>query len=111
VVVEMPFPAPRQWFRNGRYMVYSTRHRQPILNGYSGFRPPSYFESYDATRGFPSDMSLASLYARGVTHIVVHHGAFVAEFGETAFKSLESIHSLQPMARDEDTTIYRLLTH
>jgi hypothetical protein len=111
VVVEMPFPAPRQWFRNGRYMVYSTRHRQSILNGYSGFRPPSYFESYDATRGFPSDTSLASLYARGVTHIVVHHGAFAAEFGETTFRSLESIHSLEPVASDEDTTIYRLLTH
>ena len=40
VVAEAPFPMPQQWFLNAPYMVNSTRHWRPILNGYSGFRPP-----------------------------------------------------------------------
>ena len=44
VVAEAPFPMPQQWFLNAPYMVNTTRHWKPILNGYSGFRPPSYDE-------------------------------------------------------------------
>ena len=53
VVAEAPFPMPQQWFLNAPYMVNATRHWQPILNGYSGFRPPSYERSYEAMRGVP----------------------------------------------------------
>lgn len=110
VVIEMPFPAPRQWHLNGPYMVYSTRHWHPIRNGYSGFRPKSYYESYDAVQDFPSDVSLISLYRLGVTHIVVHHHAFMVERGVERFHAIAQQHSLQYVSSDEDTTVYRLLT-
>ena len=45
-VAELPFPIPPQWFLNTPYMVNSTAHFRPLLNGYSGFRPPSYDQSY-----------------------------------------------------------------
>ena len=53
VVVELPFPMAQQWFLNAPYMVNSTKHWRPMLNGYSGFMPKSYEKSYEATRGFP----------------------------------------------------------
>lgn len=110
VVVEMPFPAPQQWFLNGPYMVNSTRHWHPLLNGYSGFRPASYNDAYEAVRGFPSDESLLGLYRRGVTHVVVHHRRFINEYGDARFYAIERQHSLQYVASDDDTTVYRLLT-
>lgn len=110
VVAEMPFPMPRQWFLNGPYIVYSTRHWRPMLNGYSGFRPSSYYESYDALREFPSDDALIGLYRLGVTHVVVHHNRFINEVGRARFDAIARQHSLQYVASDEDTTIYRLLT-
>lgn len=110
VVIEMPFPAPQQWHLNGPYMVYSTRHWHSIRNGYSGFRPKSYYDSYDAAQDFPSDASLISLYRLGVTHIVVHHHAFMVERGVERFHAIAQQHSLQYVSSDEDTTVYRLLT-
>jgi hypothetical protein len=110
VVIEMPFPAPRRWFLNGPSMVYSTVHWHPLLNGYSGFRPRSYYESHQAADGFPSDASLAALYARGVTHIVVHHHDFIVACGAERFHAIAGQHSLQYVSSDEDTTVYRLLT-
>ena len=41
VIAELPFPMAQQWFLNAPYMVNSTRHWRPMLNGYSGFRPAS----------------------------------------------------------------------
>ena len=39
VVVELPFYGRRAFFGNAGYMINATRHRHPIVNGYSGFAP------------------------------------------------------------------------
>lgn len=107
-IVELPFPMPQQWFLNTPYMVNSTRHWRPLLNGYSGFRPASYGESYDLMRKFPSDDSLIELVSRGVSHIVVHQRAMNHGAPDDRYNPFESIASLQLVARDDDVLIYRL---
>jgi hypothetical protein len=108
VVVELPFPIPTQWFLNGPYMVNSTGHWRPILNGYSGFRPASYERSYASVRQFPEDSSLISLNGLGVTHVVVHKQAFATDFGPDRFTALSSVRALKLLASDSDIFIYRL---
>lgn len=108
IVVEMPFPAPRQWSLNGKYMLNSTRHWHPLLNGYSGFRPASYVDAYNDFHGFPDDRSLIALHARGVTHVVVHMQQFVTLFGRDRFDAIARVGSLQALAGDDDIDIYRL---
>ena len=109
VVVEAPFPIPQQWFLNAPYMVNSTRHWRPMLNGYSGFLPPSYDRSYQAMATFPSDASLIALSQLGVTHIVVHQRAMNHGAPDTPFNPYESIGSLNLVTRDDDVLIYQLL--
>jgi hypothetical protein len=109
VVAEAPFPIPQQWFLNAQYMVNSTRHWKPMLNGYSGFRPPSYERSYEAMRGFPSDDSLLQLHALGVTHIVVHQRAMNQGQPDDRYDPYENIPSLRMIARDDDVLIYRMV--
>lgn len=104
VVVELPFPMPGQWFLNGPYMVYSTRHWHPLLNGYSGFRPGSYERSYEAAREFPNDQSLIRLHELGVTHVVVH----LAALGESRAAEIARTPTLDQIASEGDITIYRL---
>jgi hypothetical protein len=106
VVVELPFPMPGQWFLNGPYMVNSTRHWHPLLNGYSGFRPDSYDRAYEAAREFPSDASLVRLHELGVTHVVVHLQAM----GETRAAEIAKAPTLQQIASEGDIMIYRLRT-
>ena len=103
VVVELPFPIPSQWFLNGPYMVNSTRHWRPLLNGYSGFRPASYDRSYDAARDFPRAESLIKLHDLGVTHVIVHRLAL----GEDRVAAIGKAQSLQEIASDGDIAIYR----
>jgi hypothetical protein len=109
VVVELPFPLPQQWFLNTSYMVNSTRHWRPLLNGYSGFRPASYYKTYEATRGFPSDTSLIGLHDLGVTHIVVHQKEFNNGGADDRYNPFAAAASLQLLTRDADILIYRLV--
>jgi hypothetical protein len=108
VVVELPFWPPRIFFANGTYMLNATRHFRPMLNGYSGFRPSSYSDTYDAVLAFPDVASLAALHSRGVTHVVIHTEQFCQFFGRERCDAIKNTASLRPMAEAGDIHIYRL---
>jgi len=54
------------------YMYYSTRHWQPLVNGYSGFAPPSYEALLVELQTFPDAASIAALRGRDVRYLLVH---------------------------------------
>ena len=72
VVAEFPMPEPRNPGPNAQYMLNSTRHWKPLVNGYSGFVPASYFRHWERLQSFPSVESLLALSDIGVTHVIAH---------------------------------------
>ena len=72
VVIELPFYGRGGFFGNARYMINATRHRHPLVNGYSGFAPPGLDETAETMRAFPGEVALDWMRTLGVTHIVVH---------------------------------------
>lgn len=63
--------------QDATYVYYSTRHWQRLVNGYSGFAPPSYNELLDRLKDFPSPSSIAYLHERGVTMLLVHSAFYI----------------------------------
>jgi hypothetical protein len=104
VVAELPFWPPRFWQSNAMLMLNSTRHWRPMINGYSGFQPQSYRDSFDALQDFPDDASLIALHQRGVTHVVVHRQAL----GPQKFAPIAHIASLQWQDDDGEVYLYKL---
>jgi hypothetical protein len=78
-VVELPFYGGRAAFLHAPYMINSTAHWRPLLNGYSGFQPASFHRHVDALAGFPDRRSVAALQELGVTHLFVHGKALAPE--------------------------------
>jgi hypothetical protein len=78
VLAEHPMPkdGTTSWF-DTRYMYFSTWHWNNLVNGNSGFAPPSYDELIEREREFPSDAAITYLKERGVEYLAVH-GAFMA---------------------------------
>ena len=70
--------------QDATYMYYSTLHWRPLLNGYSGFAPPSYFELRDAMRTFPDPASILYLKRREARYILMHQRACAADSTRTA---------------------------
>jgi hypothetical protein len=76
VLAEFPFGVEEYELR---YMLASSVHRKPLLNGYSGGFPLSYVQA-KAVLGrvlAEPDRAWALLADRGVTHVVVHEGVFL----------------------------------
>ena len=72
VVAEFPLGDRRQTFLNATYMLNSTVHWKPLVNGYSGFIPESYVEQYEDLKDFPASSAIDALRRRGITHVIVH---------------------------------------
>jgi hypothetical protein len=108
VLVELPMYEPRAFFANAPYMLNSTRHWRPMLDGYSGIRPDSYDVTFNLIDGFPDDRALIALHERGVTHVIVHEQAFTAIFGRARYEAVLRAPALRPAAEEGDIHIFRL---
>ena len=76
VLAEMPFYPTRTVFENAEYVVNSTAHWRPLMNGYSGYTPPTYVEAAAVMSQFPEPQAFAPMIATGVTHVTVHPKRF-----------------------------------
>ena len=75
VVAELPIPAPGDVFE-ARAAYFSTFDWLPLVNGYSGNFPPSYFSRCDRLSEFPDDRALLQLRRDGVAYLLVHEGSY-----------------------------------
>jgi hypothetical protein len=79
-VAEFPFyHLPQDRFRHSLYMIGSTAHWLPLLNGYSDFTPPDFIEGAALLETFPNDQGMAWLRARGTRYVVFHLGLYGAQ--------------------------------
>ena len=76
VVAEQPFFPRTAAFENAPYVLASTAHWRPLMNGYSGYTPASYQQYADTFWYFPQDHAVDAMKAAGVTHVVVHVARF-----------------------------------
>jgi hypothetical protein len=106
VVAEFPFYSPLAVFRNAPYVLNSTAHWRPLVNGYSGFMPESYVRHAEVLQGFPDGASRELLRSLGVTDVVLHAGAY----GERASEIREAVDAapwLRLVAAEGDVRVYR----
>ncbi len=54
------------------YMYYSTFHWQHLVNGYSGFFPPSYIVLERAVENLPDDLAMTTIRAHGARYLLIH---------------------------------------
>jgi PA14 domain-containing protein len=104
-VAELPFPPADVVSRNAAFMLGSTRNFRPLVNGYSGFIPPSYFAHYVQLAGFPDDEAIEVLKALGVSHVIVH----LAGLSTEQSAGLAATPRLQEVESDGRIAIYRVV--
>ena len=100
VVVEFPLYPHRIYFLNGPYMLNSTRHWKPLVNGYSAFTPQSYYDFVDVLTDFPSPHAVGALREAGITHVVVHADRFEAP--------MDRVDGLTLIERRDPISLYRV---
>ena len=108
VLVEQPFYPPQGIFENAEYVLNSTAHWRPLMNGYSGFMPQSYRDYAETFWFFPREHAIQAMRRAGVTHVMVHPLRFRRDAPEMK-RMIDASPFLERLAvgRNE-ITLYRL---
>ncbi len=104
-----PFYSDRPAFpMHTRYMVYSTVHWQPMLNGYSDFIPDRFRRESSVLGSFPSKESFNVLRRRRVRYISLHW----PRFGERQHEIRRRLEIYKPylrtLAEDDRVSVYEI---
>jgi hypothetical protein len=83
VLAETPFYPAHAAFQNADYMLNSTAHWRPLMNGYSGYTPSSYRRVAWTFWNFPREDAIDAMRQAGVTHFTVHVNRFGSRAAET----------------------------
>ena len=71
-VVKLPLHHGRRFNRNGFFLLGSTVHWRPMVNGYGNSRPQNFEEIAGVIARFPAFSAVARLRSLGVRYVVVH---------------------------------------
>jgi hypothetical protein len=107
-VAEFPFYTPASIHRNAEYVLNSTAHWKPLVNGYSGFMPASYEKYADVLVNFPDEGSRTLLRDLGVSHVVVHFDRYDVARRQDLAAACAGVPWLTRVASDGSITIYRM---
>jgi hypothetical protein len=110
-VIELP-PSSRKFaFTRTRYMLASTVHWMPLVNGYSDFTPKAFDDRLDVLAEFPTPVSLRFLSEDAVRYAVVHEEPYrrSGALPHLEARLVELGPYLKLLYRDEAHRLYELL--
>jgi hypothetical protein len=109
-VAEFPFYGERVAFHlHTRYMLLSTSHWFPLVNGYSDHIPSDFREAAVVLEGFPSDQAFNVLRRRRVRYIGIHWDLFGSRREEIERRLRPYAPHLRPLASDDMMTLYEVV--
>ena len=112
-VVELPFYYVRGMFPlHTQYMLNSTTHWMPLVNGYSDHIPQDFFDNVMTLAPFPTPAGMKLLEPGHVRYAVFHLGGYIPENRrdvETRLKQLEDY--FRPLYVSENTRLYEIVAY
>lgn len=109
-LAEFPFYGARPvWHLQTQYMVFSTTHWMPLLNGYSDHTPPGFRATALAMDSFPSPDSFRILQKARARYIGIHWDMFGPRAEEIRLRLHPYLPYLRELAADERMTLYEVV--
>ncbi|MEO8077547.1 MAG: hypothetical protein ABI818_14550 [Acidobacteriota bacterium] len=109
-MAEFPFYGERVAFPlHAQYMVWSTTHWMPLLNGYSDHIPQDFREAAFVLDSFPSNDTFAVLQRRRVRYIGVHWDMFGPRAEEIRTRLQPFMPYLRLLASDANMSLYEIM--
>lgn len=108
VLVEQPFFPRDAIFENAPYVLNSTAHWKPLMNGYSGYTPETYQHYADTFWYFPDERAFIAMKAAGVTHVMVHPERFGDRDAQKVVDAISARPDMQLVGVSQGIRLYRL---
>ena len=109
-LAEFPFYGERPVFHlHTQYMLFSTTHWMPLVNGYSDFFPADFRSTAPALAAFPTVDSFRLLARYRVRYLGIHWDMYVSRADEIRAKLEPFQKYLRPIASDSTMTLYEIV--
>jgi len=110
-VVEFPFFYQRIDFsRHSEYMLYSTSHWKPLINGYSDYIPPDFRAMVIPLSSFPNEESFAILKPLRARYVVFHFNLYDHRQAAVVKQRIEEFREyLRPIRIEEPVWLYQIV--
>jgi hypothetical protein len=110
------FEYPIGLIEDAAYSYYSTFHWQWLVNGYSGFFPPSYRRLASAMPDFPDEPSMDAIRSHGVRYLVIHgeylrgdrYKTLIPQLDRRPDLTLVTRHPWATVSKHSEISVYRL---
>jgi len=109
-VLELPFYSTRFAFERTQYMLDSTVHWMPLVNGYSSHIPQDVIDNTETLGGFPSREAFALLRPDGVRYAVFHMNLLTSDMRSDLGTRLRAFDRyLRTVYADDRISIYEIV--
>lgn len=110
-VAEFPFyHGPVDRHRQTEYMLMSTFHWKPLLNGYSDHFPQEYLTSKPVLITFPSQEAIDVLHDRGIRWVVVHFNRYPVDEARRLRRMMRTMGTqLRVVIDDTEVGLYEVI--
>jgi hypothetical protein len=109
-VAEFPFYGERAIFHlHTQYMVFSTAHWMPLVNGYSDYFPEDFRRTAPALAPFPSTDIFRLLARYRVRYVGVHWDMYGSRADEIRLRLEPFAPYLRTLASDSTVTLYEIV--
>ena len=110
-VIELPFYYPEVGlFQHAKYMLASTSHWMPLVNGYSDYIPADFRDHVMTLAPFPSRDSLNILEPDRVRYAMFHLNGYNASNRADVLARLRELAPyFRPLYEDETTRLYEIV--
>jgi hypothetical protein len=110
-VLEIPFYSTRFAFERTRYMLSSTSHWMPLVNGYSSYTPADLVAKTETLGAFPTAEAFKVLERDRVRYVVFHFDLLSAEMKDDLASRLHRFESnLRRLYADDRTSLYEIVS-
>ena len=111
-LAEFPFYGERIAFPlHAQYMLFSTSHWMPMVNGYSDVIPADFREAAAVLDGFPSGDAFAMLARRRVRYLAIHWDMYAGREDEIRRRLEPYAGNLRILAGDPRMTLYEVVKY
>lgn len=109
-VVEFPYFFRREdVFGHSSYMLRSTAHWKPLINGFSDFLPAGFLDEARTIADFPGTAAVRLLQVRGARYVVIHFAEFADDGADMHARLASGIACLRPLAHLSTDYLYELV--
>ena len=111
-LAEFPFYGERIAFPlHAQYMLFSTAHWLPMVNGYSDVIPADFRHDAPILDSFPSPDAFAALARHRVRYIAVHWDMYAGRQDEIRQRLERYRDDLNPLASNDRMTLYEVIKY